>query len=308
MPKIVRGPDGTEYEFPDEVSEQQIAAVVGVPQASSRDQRPSAGWRLVQSVGSALNPVEVGKGIVKGAGRTAVDLGALVQQIPGVSQGVDWLYGTPGLSAQAFPAAREALRAQNLPQQIGGGLETAAELALPIGRVTKTTIAAIPRAGRAAQTFQRVMSAAKDVPIDISEAGNVALRIQQLAERGGTMPTAVRKFLLRATDPAKGDLSYQEARDFASNISRLSSDEFNRLTQVIKDQLIKLRVALNAANLRAASQVGHGADYAAAMKEYVQAKRLEDAWHTIWQGTKRALPYVGAAAVGGQVAKDMLWP
>jgi hypothetical protein len=36
------------------------------------------------------------------------------------------------------------------------------------------------------------------------------------------MPMAVRKFLNRITDPEKAQMNYEEARDFASNISRLS--------------------------------------------------------------------------------------
>src|SRR5207253_11041554 len=102
--------------------------------------------------------------------------------------------------------------------------------------------------------------------------GEVALRIQQLADRGASMPQAVSKFLRRITDPEKAEMTYEEARDFASNISRLSANEFQRLSPVVAKEVAGLRVTLNRAVADAAGKAGKGQEYAQAMTEYARAK------------------------------------
>lgn len=75
---------------------------------------------------------DVGMGIAKGAANTAVGLGELVHRIPGVSTAVDALYGQPGLSEAAFPAAREAVRPTNTAQKVGFYGEQMGEFFLPV--------------------------------------------------------------------------------------------------------------------------------------------------------------------------------
>ena len=111
------------------------------------------------------------------------------------------------------------------------------------------------------------MGAAEHLPVNVNDAGQVALRIQDLAQRGGSMPQAVRQFLARVTDPDQGQLTFGEARDFASNISRLSANETQRLTPVIAREVATMRVALNQSLAQTAGQAGKGAEYAQAMTE-----------------------------------------
>lgn len=165
---------------------------------------------------------------------------------------------------------------------------------------------AIPSKARAGLKFQSVMSAAKNQPIDISASGNAALRIQELADRGGSMPMAVRKFLVRITDPEKGSLNYEEARDFASNISRLSADEMNRLAPAVKRELGTLRVTLNQAVGDAAAAVGKGEEYASAMREYARRSQLDQVAGDVWTGAKRALPWATGAGLGSYVGKKAM--
>ncbi len=134
--------------------------------------------------------------------------------------------------------------------------------------------------------------------MDVSATGDVALRIMQLAERGGSMPMSVRKLLNRVTDPEKAPMAYAEARDFASNISRLSADEFGRLTPVVAKEVAALRVQLNQAVAQAAKQVGKMDEYASAMNEYAKAMRLRSAVETAVEGAKRGVPLATAAGVG----------
>lgn len=81
--------------------------------------------------------LDVGTGILKGAANTVIGLGGLVHQIPGVSTAVDALYGTPGLSQAAFPAAREAVKPTNTAQSVGQMGEQVGEFFLPTGAVGK---------------------------------------------------------------------------------------------------------------------------------------------------------------------------
>ena len=235
---------------------------------------------------------DVGVGMAKGAAGSVVGLGGLVHQIPGVSAAVDRLYGTPGLSENAFAVADKELEATNTPQMVGKGLEFAAEAAIPVGMGAK----AFPTAAKAGAKFEGVMKAAHARPVDISKAGDVALRIQELADRGSSMPMVVRKFLKRVTDPAQGDLTYKEGRDFYHNISRLSADEAQRLTPVVRREVTALRVALNQALERTASGVGKGKDYTDAMTQYRRAARVREFGEAAADAGKKAAI---TGAIGG---------
>jgi hypothetical protein len=150
-----------------------------------------------------------------------------------------------------------------------------------------------------------VMGAAKSLPVDISAPGNVALRIQELADRGASMPMAVRKFLLRVTDPQKTVPNYEEMRDFASNISRLSADEMGRLTPVVGREVANLRVTLNKAIANTAAQAGKGKEYAEAMSDYARAMKIRGVFDAALEGAKRGAPYVTAAGLGTYFTKKL---
>jgi hypothetical protein len=186
-----------------------------------------------------------------------------------------------------------------------------ASLLLPnaAGAAMSAASKAIPNSQRAATKFATVMGAAKTVPVDIEAPGQVALRIQQLAERGGTMPRMVRQFASRITDPNQGPLTYGEARDFASNISRLSADEYNRLTPVIQREVGNLRASLNDAVGQAADAAGQGDTYRSAMSEYARSKSLQDTLGSIKKGATKALPWglgIGAGGTATYAAKKLI--
>lgn len=177
---------------------------------------------------------------------------------------------------------------------LGRGTGELAQAAVPVGGAYKAARAVLPNAVRSGKKFQEVMAVAQHVPVEISEPGNAALRILQLSERGGTMPKVVRDFLRRVTDPEKGPLVYEEARDFYQNITRLSADEFKRLTPVMKREIGNLRVHLNHAIERAAATVDKADTYRSAMKEFRRASQLREAWETT---KKTALKYAFPAGL-----------
>ena len=169
----------------------------------------------------------------------------------------------------------------------------------PLG--ASSAAAKIPSAERAGKSFEEVMGAAKSIPIDVAGPGNTALKIQKLAESGGTMPKIIRDFLRRATDPNKPPITYEEARDFYSNASRLSADELNRLTPVMKRAVGIFTRELNSSIEGAADEAGKLSQYKGAMGEYARAKRLENLARLAKEWAfKGALGYAGYAA-----AKDV---
>jgi hypothetical protein len=311
---VIVGQDGTEHVFPPGFDPKRAAAIVSGQRSSSPAgaAEPSTLSRLVSSL------PDVGVGAVKGATNTALDAGQLVRKTPMYIPGVGLttlqavtdalgnlaggaagklLYGHdagPVNGDQAFAQARQATTATNTPQTIGKALESVAELATPVAK----GVEALPSAARAGRTFQDVMGAAAKLPVDVEGPGEAALRIQQLAERGGSMPMAVRKLLNRITAPNSGPLTYEEARDFASNISRLSADEYGRLTPVVAREVANLRVALNKAIGDTASAAGKGAEYAQAMQEYARAMKLRDALSAAWEGVKKGVAPIAGAGGG----------
>jgi hypothetical protein len=163
---------------------------------------------------------------------------------------------------------------------------------------------ALPSKTRAAANFQEVMQAAKDKPIDIGPAGDTALRTSELAGRGGSMPKVIRDFMKRVTDPTQGPMTYAEARDFYSNATRLSGDEFQRLTPVMRAQVAEFTANLGKSIGVTAEQAGVGPQYQAGMKEYHQAATLGK----YLQNAKKVGVAAGAGAAGMGIAHKLLNP
>lgn len=252
---------------------------------------------------------DVGIGIAKGAANTLLDLAKLVQLIPGVGQATNavgnaiggaagqMLYGTkanPVSNETAMSEAAQHTKYTNTPQKVGGALETVAELAAPIGKV--------PTTAKAGAKFEQVMAAAKDLPVDAEVPGNVALRIAELAQHGGGTnwgPAPVRQLIQYLTDPKKPQLTYKVAREFASNISRLSAKEMASIPPAMHRELQVLRVALNESIAQTAQKAGKGAEYKEAMREFAQAKRILENIDGALKGAKKYAPWMSAGGAAG---------
>lgn len=244
-------------------------------------------------------------GFMRGVGQGAVDMaqGAtsslmdIANAFAGAEdQGAATAANAAGKSYQPQPSAQIPVP-ENISGKVGTLLPDVAMSVMPIGEGVAAVKNALPSAERAGKTFENVMGAAKDIPVNVEGAGKVALRITDLAERGSTMPMAVRKFLQRVTNPDKASLTYKESRDFASNISRLSADEMKRLQPVVRREIAQMSAELNKANAEAAKAAGRGAEYKSAMREYANAMRLRDAIDATLKHGKRAA--LGAAGLGG---------
>lgn len=244
---------------------------------------------------------DVAKGFGKGAVSSAAGIAEMAVNA-GMMPGQTPALFNPELRHPLFTRIEEATRAENTPQMVGKGLETAAELAAPVAKAVQ----AIPSAARAGRAFRSVMAAAKDIPINAELPGQVGLRIMQLAERGGTMPRPVNQFLQWITNPERAPMTYEVARDFASNISRLSANEMQRLSPVMAREVAELRVTLNKAVAEAAGKAGKGREYASAMNEYAKAMKLRGLIDDVVTGAKRVAPYATAAGAGTWLTQQML--
>lgn len=270
------------------------------------EETPAATWSdrlgLNQPTDSMMS------GFMRGAGAGAVDLvqGAVSNVTGRMNEKVRGENATRAELGTALGHAPSSPKPEVMPAvespgnfsgMVGEALPIVGEMAIGGPPVLGAAKAALPSAARAGSNFEKVMGAAKDIPVDVEPLGKVALRIMDLAERGGSMPKAVRDVLKRITDPNKAPMTYQEARDFAGNIGRLSVDEMNRLTPVVKRQVAELAAQLNKANADAAKLAGRGAEYKSAMREYARAMKMKDMIDTTLKHSKRAA--LAAAGLGG---------
>jgi hypothetical protein len=136
-----------------------------------------------------------------------------------------------------------------------------------------------PTFARAKTGFQEVAKIANPEAVDITKPGNTALEIQKMTDEygAGTQPRSVRKFVQRITDPNKGPLTYEEARNFYSTISKLSADEQQRMPGNMKRLVGQLRADLDESITAAAARRGKGPEYTQAMKDYRRASQGEKA-------------------------------
>lgn len=178
-----------------------------------------------------------------------------------------------------------------------GGVIEAAEL--PASFVAPEAAGAPGALERGAAAFDKVSQTAGKVAIDISAPGNQALKMQQLAESGGTLPKVVKDFLKRVTNPDKGALTYDEARDFYSNATRLSADEYNKLNPRLKKEIGQFTRDLGDSVADAAARAGKGEDYAYAMRQYRRGARIAKTQANITKAVKSGVgKAVGGAATG----------
>ncbi len=295
---------GTEHVFPQGFDPKKAAMIV--KSQSSAQPTDASGSGLGVMASAFQTAKDVGAGFAKAAGRSVK---AVADDLPhafggaGLSDYIDLATGRP--KGESYQRVSEGLQSKNAAQTAGGLGETALELALPIGKAVE----AIPTTAKAGPLFQQVMSAAKNVPVNVEPAGQAALRISQLAERGGRLPKPVNDFLKYVTNPEKPQLTYEAGRDFLQNLGKLSVNERNSLTPVIQREVAIMTSNLAKAVADAAAKVGHGETYAKAMTQYARAKGIANIVDDFLKGARKSLPWMlggSAAAAGAYGAKKVI--
>lgn len=155
---------------------------------------------------------------------------------------------------------------------------------------------AIPSAERAGKTFQALKGAIGNHSVAVTDRlADTLGEIKQAVDTGSTLPSVINKFVTRIADVNEGPLTYNEARQFYSNVSDLSVSE--KLASKAKDlRLIQLfKHALGDTIAQTAEDAGRLQDYRDAMSEFSKAKRIETA---VDKGKKIAGAAIGSAALG----------
>jgi hypothetical protein len=209
----------------------------------------------------------------------------------GAGQAIKQFWNGANLPAAAYPGMQKQQGADLAPH---GAVETAGSiigpLATPAGEEAAQTltpaikgaweaIPSIPTTSRAGKLFTEVMDAAKDKPVNLTRTQPALERVAQLTDAGAPVQTAPNKLLLRSQTISP--LSYQDARDFYSNISNLSAQDKLGMNGPMKKAVGDLRVALKADIGDTAATVGKGPQYEKAMKQYQAAMRNKNAAKTV---------------------------
>lgn len=131
---------------------------------------------------------------------------------------------------------------------------------------------------RAITNIGEASQAAQGAAVGTEGVGNIGLRAMELQQAGGRMPRVITQLMQRVTNPKLGEMTFEEARDFYSNISRLSANEFGTLNPVMQRQVGMMKAALHEALTAAAETVGKGEQYAKGISEYAKAGRAAATW------------------------------
>jgi hypothetical protein len=287
---------------------------------------PSAS--IMKNMVESYPPVAAGRELYQGAKRIG---GELKQVGQGISEGNP--YKAAEHSAYALPFIGAGIKKGvdqlganekiNLPEA-GTALETAAETApLVLGGLDavapgRSLLGQIPSRARAGAVLQDIREQAKDVPVVPNQTMPAINRWTELTDAGGKSAKPLTKLSGRLTDlmtpSTKGvqdQLLFPEARDFYSNVSDVSrqSPLQTLLGKGLKPTMLRqagnVRSALNADLTSAAGQVGRGADYSEAMKEYAQAMKLRNA---IVNAAKVGIPLAVGGGLAGHALKALIPP
>lgn len=167
----------------------------------------------------------------------------------------------------------------------------------------------IPSAERAGEAFQAVSKVVGKHTVAVTPGlSDSLMQYQQLVDAGGSRSLAVSKLMNRLTSPNAAPLTYEEARLFQSNISRLSADEFQRLTPVMQRQVGQISSELNKAVQTTAADAGQLDKFQGAMQEYAAAKSLQAKMDVLKKYGMKAAAYAargGLAAAGAKAVYDM---
>lgn len=227
---------------------------------------------------------DLGEGAAKGLTNTFTAVPALIGNAINEELG----YQKP----QRVIDQEKYLQPTDAAQKVGKYGEQAAEALVPLTPAIAGAWSKIPTTAKAGKLFDEVMSAAKDVPVNLTRTQPALERVAQLTDAGAPVQTAPNKLLLRSQ--TINPLSYQDARDFYSNISQLSAQDKLAMNGPMKRAVNSLRVALKDDIGDTASSVGKGPQYYKAMSQYKNALRLQNAGKTVAKGAATA---AGAGAV-----------
>jgi len=162
---------------------------------------------------------------------------------------------------------------------------------------------------RAAGILKSVADDANQVPVQLDNAGDAATRLMNWQGKTN-LGSTVNKFLNRITDPQKGPLTYENARDFYQLFGKMSADETTKLAPVIQHDLTQMVVGLKQDIGNAAETVGRAQDYYKGLQDYTTASKYQDFLDSAKDFmVKQGIPAIakGAGVTAGGGAAYGLW-
>lgn len=134
----------------------------------------------------------------------------------------------------------------------------------------------LPSAARAGKTMNSLREAIGEHPVEMTDNLSKALsRYQELVDNGNTPSTAVKKFINRVTDPEKGHLTYNEARDYLTKFGSMTQEEGARLTGTVKRQIEQIAGNLKQAISETAERGGKLEEFQKSNSEYRNSQILK---------------------------------
>ena len=173
----------------------------------------------------------------------------------------------------------QAETAQNLQRVAGAAAGVAPEIGVAEqgAKAVEALAGKIPNVKRAGQTMEALKNEIGSHPVEITDdLSKSVMRIQELADNGNTMPNVARKFIQRVTNPEKGSLTYDEARDFYTKAGSLTADEAAKLSPPVRQALAQFSSNLRQAVADTANRAGKLDQFQKSMSEYRNAKILQD--------------------------------
>jgi hypothetical protein len=162
------------------------------------------------------------------------------------------------------------------------------------------------KAERAGQAFQEIKGAIGDHTVAMTDKLAGALGdIKDAVDTGSTLPSVINKFVSRVADTEQGPLTYNEARQFYSNVSQLSASEKMAAKPADLRLINQFRVALGDTIKDTVDSAGKLEQFQKAMKDFSSAKNLSDFGQKLIDALKKAA--IPAAVGGGAYAayKDL---
>lgn len=194
------------------------------------------------------------------------------------------------------------LQATTIPQMMIMGPETEEAVNGVRGLISK-----IPLKSRAIRNLNEVSDAAAKagVTVEPQNAWPEIERFRELSSRGGASSKPINQFARRMAgqvrDPDAGPMSFQEGRDFYSNISGQSAEQQSKLNPTMRRQMGAVRAGLDQDLTNAADKIGLGDQYGRGIDEFARAMRLRE-------NARKGLKYVVGPAAGAAIGTHFATP
>ena len=159
----------------------------------------------------------------------------------------------------------------------------------------------LPNAEKAGAALGELRASIGAHTVDVSDVGTTALRMRQLNQlTKATIPAPVRGFLARIADAEKGPLTFSEARDIYTSATKLSAQDYTRLSGPMKANMAEFTKKLGEALNETAGRAGKAEQLQEAMKGYSRAKNLESGVESAKEFIKNEmLKNILKGAIGG---------